>query len=154
MSPDAGRRTTRLSVFILILAVPVVAFLVFHRMYGDDVKVLKNFIAVYQRFDRAVSDLEKGQADGWEREAGDAVKDLGAKASLRLSSLIKNDAGLMDQALEVADLAQKEFESLGAEGSRDKSENVNAGEMAGGARLLTVKRKAAYARFQELGGVH
>ncbi len=82
-----------------------------------------------------------------------AAADLASKASLRLSSLIKNDAGLMDRALEIADLARQELEGLRAYRSAIQHENADVDELAEASRVRTGKRKAAYARFRELGGV-
>jgi len=121
-------------------------------MYRDDIGALRSFMASYERFDKAVSDLSVGGADDPESNAGSAAADLASKASLRLSSLIKNDAGLMDQALEVADLARREIESLRAYRLGIKNENADVDELAEASRALTDRRKEAYARFRELGG--
>ena len=138
---------------ILVLAVAAGVFLFFYVMYRDDIGALRSFMASYERFDKAVSDLSVGGADDPESNAGSAAADLASKASLRLSSLIKNDAGLMDQALEVADLARREIESLRAYRLGIKNENTDVDELAEASRALTDRRKEAYARFQELGGV-
>jgi hypothetical protein len=152
MNPEIGRRYKRLLIFILILAVPVGVLLFFYRMYNDDIRAIKDFVAAYERFDQVVSDLSVGAGDDPEGNAGSAAADLASKASLRLSSLIKNDAGLMDQALEVADLARREIESLRAYRLGIKNENADVDELAEASRALTDRRKEAYARFQELGG--
>jgi len=137
---------------ILVLAVAAGVFLFFYVMYRDDIGALRSFMASYERFDKAVSDLSVGGADDPESNAGSAAADLASKASLRLSSLIKNDAGLMDQALEVADLARREAESLRAYRLGIENENADVDELAEASRALTGKRKEAYARFRELGG--
>ena len=151
MNPGIGRRYKRLLIFILILAVPA-GVLLFYRMYNDDLKAIKDFVAAYERFDQVVSDISVGGADDPESNAGSAAADLASKVSLRLSSLIKNDAGLMDQALEVADLARREIESLRAYRLGIKNENADVDELAEASRALTGKRKEAYARFRGLGG--
>ncbi|MGZ5479489.1 MAG: hypothetical protein ACXWGZ_07820 [Candidatus Aminicenantales bacterium] len=138
-------------IFILVVAAGVLFFAI--RMYQDDIKAIKGFMASYADFDKAFSDLSLGGADDSENRAGNAVAGLSAKASLRLSSLIKNDAKLMDEAREVADLAQQELESLRTYKSAIQHENADVNELAEGSRILTEKRKMAYARFQELGGV-
>ncbi|MGZ5514175.1 MAG: hypothetical protein ACXW2O_03570 [Candidatus Aminicenantales bacterium] len=138
-------------IFILVVAAGVLFFAI--RMYQDDIKAIKGFMASYADFDKAISDLSLGGADDSENRAGNAVAGLSAKASLRLSSLIKNDAKLMDEAREVADLAQQELESLRTYKSAIQHENADVNELAEGSRILTEKRKMAYARFQELGGV-
>lgn len=137
---------------ILVLAVAAGVFLFFYVMYRDDIGALRSFMASYERFDKAVSDLSVGGAADPESKPGSAAADLASKASLRLSSLIKNDAGLMDQALEVADLARREIESLRAYRLGIKNENADVDELAEASQALTRKRKEAYARFRELGG--
>lgn len=140
----------------LLILVPAVAagvILFFYGMYRDDIKELKSFLASYERYDKAISDLSMGGGGELEGKAGSAAADLASKASLRLSSLIKNDAGLMDQALKVADLAQQEIESLRAYKSAIQHENADVDELAEASRVLTGKRRAAYARFREFGGV-
>jgi len=124
----------RLLISILLIAAVVVLF--FFRMYRDDVKALKGFMAAYERFDKAASiDSGIARADALGK-ANEASIELQARASLRLSSLIKNDGELMKQAREAADLARRELESLGMEGHS----------------LIHEKRIAAFDRFQELSG--
>jgi len=146
-----AKPTKWLLIFILVVAAGVLFFAI--RMYQDDIKALKGFMASYEQFDKAISELSQSAAADFESRAGDAVAGLSAEASLRLSSLIKNDAKLMDQAREVADLAQKELESFRAYQRGIRQENADVEELAEGSRILTEKRKMAYARFQELGGV-
>jgi hypothetical protein len=146
-----AKPTKWLLVFILAVAAGVLFFFV--RMSHDDIKALKAFIVSYEQFDRTISDLTQSGADDSESKAGNAAAGLSAKASRRLSSLIKNDAELMGQAREVADLAQKELESLRAYQRGIQHGNADVVELAEGSRVLTGQRKAAYARFQELGGV-
>ncbi len=136
MSANITRRSRRWIIFVLILAVPAGVLFFFYRMYQDDITALKRFTASYDRFDRTISlnaDSDRTEVPG---EAGEAVIELQARASLRLSSLIKNDGELMKQAREVADLARRELEGFGMEAPR----------------VLHEKRIVAYARFQELAG--
>ena len=129
-----AKPTKRLLVSILVVS--AVVFLFFFRMYRDDIKTITGFMASYEQFDKAVSFYaDKGRPDGLGK-ANEALIELQARASLRLSSLIKNDGELMDQAREVADLSRRELEGLKMEDHR----------------LLHEKRIAAYARFQELSG--
>jgi hypothetical protein len=138
---------------VLVLAVAAGVFLLFYSMYHDDIEALRSFMASYERYDKAISDLSMGGGSELEGKAVSDAADLVSKASLRLSSLIKNDAGLMDQALNVADLAQQEFEGLRAYKRAIQHENADVDELAEASRVLTGKRKAAYARFRDLGGV-
>jgi len=146
------KRYNRLLIFILILAALAGVFFFFFRMYHDDITALRGFMASYERFDNTISDLSKSGADDFESKAGHAVIDLNAKAFLRLSSLIKNDAELMDQAIEVADLARRELEALRVFRSEIQNKNADLDGLSEESRILAGKRKAAYARFQELSG--
>jgi hypothetical protein len=128
-----------------VWAVPVLVLAAgsffFFRMYRADIGALKGFIRSYDRFDQAMP----GQAGEARHDdlgpAEEALAELQARASLRLSSLIKNDAALMAQARDVADLSRREFEAASKVESHEEY------------RSLHEKRRAAYARFRELGGV-
>ena len=37
------------------------SFLFFYRMYHDDIKALRSFMASYERYDQAISDLSMGE---------------------------------------------------------------------------------------------
>jgi hypothetical protein len=65
--------------------------------------------------------------DDLESKAGDALIELNTKAAARLSSLIKNDAKLMNKALEIADISGKELNNLSAykRATRDKRKIIN-----------------------------
>jgi hypothetical protein len=152
MNMKITNQCKRLLIFIPILAALAGVFFFFYRMYHDDIKALKDFSASYERLDRAISDLSMRKADDLEGQVGSAVSDIEAKASLRLSSLIKNDAELMDQALEVADLARRELEALRVFRSEIQNKNADLDGLSEESRILAGKRKAAYARFQELSG--
>lgn len=139
---------------VLLVLAPVAivgVFLFFSRMYHNDITALEGFLASYETFDKAISDFSISKTDDLESKAGDALIELNAKATFRLSSLIKNDAELMDQALEVADLSGKEIESFRAYKRGIQSKNSGLDELAEEYGDLTSKRKAAYARFQGLG---
>jgi len=140
MNENIKGGSKRLIIFVLILAVPAGAFFIFYRRYRDDVKDLKDFMASYERFNQAVSDFQKGRSDELESQAVNAVRQLISRASLRLSSLIKNDGELMDQAREVADLSRSELDALRGDGRAEKSPD------------LQKKRIAAYDHFLELAG--
>lgn len=152
MNPDIGRRYKRLLIFILVPAVPVGVLLFFYRMYHNDIGELKGFMVSYERFDRAISDLSMVGTDDSMCKAGNAAAELNAKASLKLSSLIRNDAELMEQAREVADLARREIDSLRIYQVEAQNKNTELDRLAEESRALTGKRQAAYARFRELGG--
>jgi len=138
---------------IVVLAVLAGVFFFFYRFYHNDVKELTDFSASYEKFDKAISDLSMSKTDGLERIAGDAFIELNIKATFRLSSLIKNDAKLMDQAREVANLSGRELESLRVYKGAIQRKNADLDGLAKEYVNLDGKRKAAYARYQELAGL-
>ena len=146
------KKTKVLLVFALVVIVSV--FLFFSRMYHNDIKALEGFWASYVAFDKAVSELSIHKTDDLESKAGDVLIELRTRAAFRLSSLIKNDAELMDQALEVVDLASRELESLRIYKTGAQSQNTDLDGLAEKSRVLTGERKAAFARFQGLSGTH
>ena len=136
---------------VLALVMIVGVFLFFSRMYHNDIKALEGFLASYETYDKAISDYSIGKTADLESKARDALIELNTKATFRLSSLIKNDAELMDQALEVADHSGKELESLRAYKRAIQSKSSDLDGLAKEYGDLTSKRRAAYARFQGLG---
>ena len=46
---------------IFVLAVAAGVFLFFYRMYHDDIKALRGFMASYERYDQAISGLSIGR---------------------------------------------------------------------------------------------
>jgi hypothetical protein len=140
---------------LLIIALMVAAGIsfLFYHFYHNDVKALEDFLVSYEKYDKAISDFSINKTDELENKAGDTLIELNAKATFRLSSLIKNDAKLMDQALDVADLSGKELESLRAYKRAIQSKNADRDGLAKEYGDLTSKRRTAYARFRELGGL-
>ena len=138
---------------VVVLTVLAAVLLFFYRFYRNDIKALEDFLASYEAFDRAISDFFISQTDDLEGQTGDALIELDKKAALRLSSLIKNDAKLMGQALEVANFAGREFDSLMAYKGAIQSQKADLEGLAKEHGDLTSERKAAYARFRELGGL-
>lgn len=87
-------------VLVLALIVIVGVFSFFYRMHNNDIKALEDFLASYEKFDKAISDfsvpvftsnLDLNKTDDLESEAGDALIELNHNASARISSLTKND---------------------------------------------------------------
>jgi hypothetical protein len=87
---------------ILVLGIIAGAFFVHDHFYQRGIRAVEGFSASYDRFDKAVSDLSASMSDDSESKARAALAELEAKAAFRLSSLIKNDGELMNQAREVA----------------------------------------------------
>jgi hypothetical protein len=102
---------------LLIIALILLAgiFFFFYRLYQNDVKALTNFLAAYQKFDQAVSNYSTAvfasnqdgasAADALEQKTDEALAELNTRASVRISSLIKNDGELMRAALEIEELS-------------------------------------------------
>jgi hypothetical protein len=143
---------------VALLLAAAAGFLIFSHMYRVDMRALEGFIASCGRFDEVMpAESGRNRPGGLDAER-EALADVQARASLKLSSLIRNDNELMAQAREVADLAQREFESLLA---YDAGLAAQTGGPAGEVQaeklvreyvVLQGKRKAAFARFMELGG--
>jgi tRNA A37 N6-isopentenylltransferase MiaA len=141
--------------WLIILALLVLAgvFSFFYRFYHKDIKALADFSSSYEKFDKAISDYFIGETDDLESKADKALIELHTKAvAFRLSSLIKNDAELMNKALEIADFSGRELGSLRAHKRAIQSQNADLDALAKEHGDLTGKRKTAYARFQELAG--
>jgi hypothetical protein len=127
-------------ILLVIVAAAGGSYLYVH-FYARGINALLAFSASYERFDKAISEFSLSRTDDLGRQAGEALGDLQARSTFRLSSLIKNYGALMDQARELAALAQKELESLRAGGEGLAKESG----------VLHEKRIAAYARFQAMG---
>lgn len=125
-----------------LLLIPILLVLAgiffFFNMYINDIKALKDFVISYEKFDKAISDFSVSKTDELEKKADDALVELNTKATLRISSLIKNDRELMDKAREVTNLSGKEFDCL-----KDYRLTKECGD-------LTNERKVTYINFQSL----
>jgi len=137
---------------ILVLALLAGAFFVYDHFYQSGIRAVEGFSASYDHFDKAVSDLSANMTDDSESKARAALAELKAKAAFRLSSLIRNDGELMNQAHEVADISGREMASLEAYRRAIQNKNANLDELAREYGDLAGKRKAAFAHFRELGG--
>jgi len=120
------------------------------RSYRRDVRALEAFLASCDSFDRAISDLAARPADAPDRTAREALADLQAKASMRLSSLIRNDGEFMRLAREIAELSRKELESAEAYRKANLDRAADREARAGECRDLAAKRRAAWDRYREL----
>ena len=142
----------RAAVFAVVLAIAA-AFSLFYRMGRRDIRDLKEFILSYEIFDRAIADYSAYPASGTEEKAGSALAELQAKTNLRLSSLIKNDAKLMETAHEIAESSAEEWGHLRAYKNAILSDRSEKDARTREQNELSSRRKAAYARFQELAPV-
>lgn len=146
--------------FILVALAGLFAF--FH-LYHTDINELADFSASYEKFDKAISGFPRRVSessfanmpavDSWGGKADEALAELKAKASARISSLIKNDAVLMSITLEISDLAGKELEALKAYRRAVSGKDINADRLAKESADLTDKRQTAYARFRAQAGL-
>ncbi len=76
-----------------------------------------------------------------------------AKASVRISSLTRNDGDLMKVSAEIAELAGKELEALKAYRSAALSKSADVDLFAKQFRDLTSQRQAGFGRYLELAGI-
>ncbi len=132
-------------------------------MGTNDAKARADFPVAYKNYDQAISEYSTAvlasNADsalrikGLEQKAKEALVVLNTKASVRLSSLTKNDGDLMKVSLEIADLAGKEAAALQAYQSAAVRKSAGLDQLAKQFRDLTNQRKADYGRYLELAGV-
>jgi hypothetical protein len=139
-------------IILVIAAVAAGSYFYLH-FYARGINALLIFSASYERFDRAISEFSLNRTDDLGRQAGEALSDLQARSTFRLSSLIRNDGALMDQAREIAGLARTECENLQAYSRASRTQAVGMDRLAEELSVLSEKRKAAFARFKELGGI-
>ena len=86
------------------------------------------------------------------RKVDEALVELNTKASVRVSSLTKNDGDLMRIMREIADLSAKEFNTLKAVQSALVDRKADADPLAKEFADFTNQRQAAYVRFREFAG--
>lgn len=157
------RKVTRIKgyTWLLVIALAMLTGLYFiNRMHRHDIKAVKDFMTAYKEYDDAVlafsiPAVEPNMADGTttenlKRKADLALAGLDSKASVRLSSFLKNDAELMNVARRIANLSREELAALETFGrsETDSSVDLNMKNKEPGA--LTNERKQAYARFEKL----
>jgi hypothetical protein len=138
-------------------------FFIFYRMGANDAKAIAEFPVAYNNYDQAISDFSNAvlasnpesasNTDDLERKANEAVDLLNTKASVRISSLTKNDGDLMRVSLEIADLAGKELHTLKEYQMALASKGADLDQLAKQFRDLTNQRQAEFARYQELSGI-
>jgi len=102
-----------------------------------DVQLLNAFQTAYEQFDQRVSALSAGATETNEHDADNALANLAARASMQVSSLMKNDGSMMRAAREVSADATIELAAL-KDHTRGKFEEAQKA------------RKAAYAHFERL----
>ncbi|HEX9018100.1 MAG TPA: hypothetical protein VF806_02875 [Anaerolineaceae bacterium] len=140
------------SCLVIALVVVLGIFAFFYYFGHRDDTALAGFSAAYAVYDRAIAAAAPGpgSAPAASNQADAALADLRAKASARISSLTRNDGELMQLMPEIADLAGKELDALKAYRQALAEKNANTDSLAKAFSDWTVKRQAAYARFQAL----
>jgi hypothetical protein len=153
-------------IYLHVIALIVVAGIFFffcYRMGTNDAKALADFPVAYKNYDKAISDFynavlasnpeNASTTSNLEHKADETLIVLNTQASVRISSLTKNDGDLMKVSLEITDLAGKELDTLKAyqNAVADKSNDIDkfAKEFAG----LRNQRQAAYSHYLELAGL-
>jgi hypothetical protein len=148
---------------IAIALVGVIGIFFFFYYFGHkDDQALTQFSAAYHKYDRAFSDLSatifmfnyEGSPtyDDLEQITDQALGELTLKASARISSLTRNDAEIMSLTQEIADLSKSELTTLKSYQSAMANKDPDMAQLSNELQGLSVKRRAAYARFQELSG--
>ncbi len=146
MTPNEKRA---LAAFLVLLG--CAAFFFYHFGHSDDRKMAE-FSVAYGEFDRAVSELSARPGPDSERRADAASAGLIARAAMRLSSLTKNDAELMTQARQVAEIAARELESQKSFLKAAQKNDREADALARTSRELAGRRRAAWDHFRQLAG--
>jgi len=138
---------------LLSLFLVVIASVFFFRLHSNDVKALTDFVASYEKFDKTISNFSSGGTDDLRKNANDALTQLNNKAAVRISSLVENDGEIMNKEFEIGDFSTKELNYLSAYRKTIKNKNIDSNRLGKKQNYFTNKRKAAYARFEELAGL-
>ncbi len=151
-------------ILLLILSsIGLVGIALFFYYFGHhDSKALIDFSTAYENYDRAISDFSNSvfasQQDGspvteaLEQIADQALAELNVKAAVRISSLTRHDAEIMNITQEIADISGRELAVIKKYLGAISSEDIDLKQLAIEWEDLAVIRKAAFARFQELDG--
>jgi hypothetical protein len=138
--------------FLLLATIASVVLLgtVACQMFDHDMQALRAFAAAYEQFDQRVSDVSGRFTEANQHAADQALADLTFRASMQLSSLMKNDGSMMRVARQVSDAATMELATLKA------SQRFAAEHQGDSAALLKQfeatrrARRSAYAHFERL----
>ncbi len=153
----------RLITFPLIVLIGLAGMFFFFFYFGThDSKALTEFSTAYQNYDRAFSGFSTAvfasnvqsttAISELAQNADQRLVELDRRASARISSLTRHDAEIMTTTQEIADLSGKELEALKAYRNALVDHEADLEQLAGELDELTIKRQAAYARFQDFGG--
>ena len=160
---DNKKKYTVLFLIALVVAACAFALFFFYHMGATDARAIAGFPVAYHSYDQAVSAYSRAvlesnpggapNPDDLERKADEALAALDTQASVRISSLTKNDGDLMKASGEIAALAGKEIAALKAYRSASASQGANLEVLAQQLRDLASQRQAAYARYLQLAGL-
>jgi hypothetical protein len=140
---------------IVLLAGAAGIYFLVHHFYDRDIRALTDFMTAYTTYDQAMTAASKSEqlSDDLQQTAGQALADMQTRASVRISSFIKNDGELMDTEQQIADLSTKEMDALlayqGALIQKSADLELRKQEMDD----LTRQRQRVYSHFQDLGGL-
>jgi hypothetical protein len=162
------RLTKKHAVLLTLALTGVIAFggffAFFVRMYQRDLQMLNSFIVSYQEYDQAVSTyssmvLSPGAsgaptADKLRAKTQDALADLNAAASARISSLIKNEKEVMAAMQATATAAGQELAALQAFRAAAADGQGRLDDLQKGISAVTAQRQAGYAHFQDFAEIH
>lgn len=153
------KKFTMLLVIVLVVVAGSFIFF-FFRMGISDTKALADFPVDYKNYDQAISNFykavlasnpENASATSYlEHKVDETLNLLNAQASVRISSLTKNDGDLMKVSLEIADLAGKEFDTLKAYRSAVADKTNDIDKLTEEFEDLRNHRQAAYSHYLEL----
>ncbi len=157
------RKFIVIAALALIVVLGMAAVIVFFgRMYMHDLQTLTDFPIAYDKFDRAMSALtaavispspaDAATTAALEAQADAALADLSAKASVRISSLIKNEKEVMAAMTAAAGAAGQELAAL-RDYRRVSSQGAQA-SLQQQVAALEAQRQAGYVRFQDFAEMH
>lgn len=145
-------------VAIVLLFIAGIFF--FYRMGSNDTKALADFPVAYGNYDQAISELYSAirantpdnltNIDNIEYNADQALNILDKQASVRISSLTRNDGDLMKVSHEIAALAGNELETLKAYRISAANRTNDEDKLAKDFADLRSQRQAAYSNYLEL----
>ena len=147
---------------LVCISLALITVSIFITRFHQDIRTLTNFSASYERFDKAISDFSEGVLESnamveisvindLERKADIAFAELKTKATIRISSLIKNDAEFMIAELEIEEFSGKELRAVsGYKMAILDQKDMDADKLAKEISDIKNKRISAYTRFREL----
>lgn len=138
---------------IVLLAGAAGIYFLVHRFYDRDIQALTDFMTAYTAYDQAMTAATKSLqlSEDLKQTTAQAQADVQTRASIRISSFIKNEDEVMNTEQEIAELSTKEMDALLAyqESLARKSPDVELRKKE--LEDITRQRQAAYSHFQDLG---